>query len=93
MDESRAENNKLDIEILKEKDAVKEQRLTSLEKKVEDLIDFKYTVKALSETVSDLKITVDKIKSQDGETYRKLKYAVVSGVVLAILGFMLGKII
>ena len=80
--------NSISIEVLEEKQKVANHRIDKLEEKVEDLTDFKYTVQTLSNTVQDLKITVDKISSQDGNTYKKLKFSVAEKIILLIVAML-----
>lgn len=68
-------------------------KIENLERKVDDLIDFKYTVNALSTTVNDLKKTVDKIVNQDGENYRTIKKQALTTIISLVLGALFGAIV
>lgn len=80
-------------EVLEERLKVNSSRIDGLERKVEDLIDFKYTVNALSNTVNDLKTTVDKLVSQDGDNYRAIKKQAISTIISLALGAIFGAIV
>ena len=80
------------IEVIAERQKVANHRIDNLEAKVEDLTDFKYTVNALSETVKDLKTSVDKINSKDGETYNSIRMVIITSTIGSIIGFILGQL-
>ena len=80
------------IEVIAERQKVANHRIDNLEAKVEDLTDFKYTVNALSETVKDLKTSVDKINSKDGETYNNIRMVIITSTIGSIIGFILGQL-
>lgn len=78
-------------EVILEKIKVANHRLDDVEKKVDELIDFKFTVRSLSETVADLKVTVNELNSKDGKSWDKAKWVVISTVLTAVLSFILGR--
>lgn len=78
-------------EVILEKIKVANHRLDDVEKKVDELIDFKFTVRSLSETVADLKVTVNELNSKDGKNWDKAKWVVISTVLTAVLSFILGR--
>lgn len=80
-------------EVILEKIKVANHRLEDVEKKVEELIESKYTVRSLSETVADLKVTVNELNSKDGKSWDKAKWIVISTVLTAVVSFILGRII
>lgn len=78
-------------EVILEKIKVANHRLDDVEKKVDELIDFKFTVRSLSETVADLKVTVNELNSKDGKSWNKAKWIIISTVLTAVLSFILGR--
>lgn len=78
-------------EVILEKIKVANHRLDDVEKKVDELIDFKFTVRSLSETVADLKVTVNELNSKDGKSWDKAKWIIISTVLTAVLSFILGR--
>lgn len=78
-------------EVILEKIKVANHRLEDVEKKVEELIESKYTVRSLSETVADLKVTVNELNSKDGKSWDKAKWIVISTVLTAVVSFILGR--
>lgn len=79
----------MDTDVLEEKIKVANNRIEKLEVKVDSLSDFKYTVNQLSDTVKDLKVTVENIKNEPVDNYKKYKFNIVNYVLLAIIGFLL----
>ena len=76
-------------EVILEKIKVANNRIEKLEVKVDSLSDFKYTVNQLSDTVKDLKITVENIKNEPADNYKRYKFNVINYILLAIIGFIL----
>ena len=79
----------MDTDVLEEKIKVANNRIEKLEVKVDSLSDFKYTVNQLSDTVKDLKVTVENIKNEPVDNYKKYKFNIVNYILLAIIGFLL----
>ena len=80
------------VELLEEKMKVANHRINKVESKVDELVDFKYTVNALSDTVNDLKVTVNKMSEKEVNNYNSIKMVVVTSVIGAIIGFVLGQV-
>lgn len=76
------------LPVLWERQKVANHRIDDLENNVKELTDFKFTVNALKETVADLKNTVNKMNSQDGETFRKLKFSTSEKIILLIIAML-----
>lgn len=83
----------MDNDLLEYKVNQNSNKIETLERKVDDLVDFKYTVNALSTTVNDLKQTVDKIVNQDGENYRTIKKQALTTIISLVLGALFGSIV
>lgn len=79
----------MDTDVLEEKIKVANNRIEKLEVKVDSLSDFKYTVNQLSDTVKDLKVTVENIKNEPADNYKRYKFNVINYILLAIIGFIL----
>lgn len=86
------ENEKIDIAVLIERQKVANHRIDDLEEKVSEFIDFKYTVKTLSDAVQDLKVTVKKVCEKDAETYNEIKKYIILSIIGLIIGFLFGKV-
>ena len=82
----------MDTDVLEEKIKAANNRIQKLEAKVDSLSDFKFTVNQLSDTVKDLNITVESIKNQPSEDYKKFKFNIINYILLAIIGFILAVI-
>lgn len=87
------ENEKIDIAVLVERQKVANHRIDDLEEKVSEFIDFKYTVKSLSDAVQDLKVTVNKLDSRDGNTFREIKKTILACTITTVLGAALGVVL
>lgn len=86
-------------ELVNEKFKVVNHRLDDIEadnkemkKEIRETSDLKFVIQNLSEVVTDLKQTVNEINSRDGKKWRDAKWVVVSGVIMSILSFILGKL-
>lgn len=47
-------------------------------------------ISRLEKRMDDVETSVDNVLSQDGDTYRKLKYRVIEFIILAALGVVIG---
>lgn len=86
------ENEKIDIAVLIERQKVANHRIDDLEEKVSEFIDFKYTVKTLSDAVQDLKVTVKKISEKDSDTYNDIKKFIITSIISLVIGFLFSKL-
>ena len=82
----------MDTDVLEEKIKVANNRIQKLEDKVDSLSDFKFTVNQLADTVKDLNTTVESIKNEPSEDYKKFKFNIINYILLAIIGFILAVI-
>ena len=82
----------MDTDVLEEKIKVANNSIQQLEDKVDSLSDFKFTVNQLADTVKDLKATVETIKNEPGDNFKRYKFNIVNYILLAIIGFILAYI-
>ena len=82
----------MDTDVLEEKIKVANNRIEKLEVKVDSLSDFKFTVNQLADTVKDLKTTVENIKNEPGDNFKRYKFNIINYILLAVIGFILAYI-
>ena len=80
------------ITVMEEKISDMKQMQEELKQMVISVNNLANSVKTLTETTNEIKDDVKNMKSQDGDTYRKLKYYAITIILGAVLGAVCSKI-
>lgn len=62
-----------------------------MKKEIQENSDLRFAINNLSEAVSDLKCTVNRLNNKGNESWDKAKWIVITGVITTIISFFLGR--